>query len=49
MRIGGEAPGGGAILPVGNQSQFESRLPATSDRQFGSALKTQRERRIAQW
>jgi len=32
-----------------HQSQFESRLPATSDRQFGSLPKSQRERRIAQW
>jgi hypothetical protein len=42
MRIGCEAPGGGTILSVGIQCQFESRLPATSDRQFGSAPKSQR-------
>src|SRR5215831_9539733 len=37
MRIGGEAPGGGAHSLSRHQSQFESQLPATSDRQFGSA------------
>src|SRR5215469_2858082 len=36
MRIGGEAPGGGAILSVGIKCQVRIRLPATSDRQFGS-------------
>ena len=46
MRIGGEAPGGGPILSVGISAMFELRLPATSDRQFGSAPKSQRERRM---
>jgi len=46
MRIGGEAPGGGPILSVGISAMFELRLPATSDRQFGCAPKSQRERRI---
>ena len=46
MRIGGEAPGGGPILSVGISAMFESRLPATSDRQFGSRAESQRERRI---
>src|SRR5437867_12066591 len=36
MRIGGEAPGGGPILSVGIRCQVRIRLPATSDRQFGS-------------
>src|SRR6201984_1054815 len=36
MRIGGEAPGGGSILSVGIRCQVRIRLPATSDRQFGS-------------
>ena len=36
MRIGGEAPGGGPILSVGIKCQVRIRLPATSDRQFGS-------------
>ena len=36
MRIGGEAPGGGPILSVGINCQVRIRLPATSDRQFGS-------------
>jgi hypothetical protein len=36
MRIGGEAPGGGAILSVGIKCHVRIRLPATSDRQFGS-------------
>jgi hypothetical protein len=36
MRIGGEAPGGGPILPVGIKCHVRIRLPATSDRQFGS-------------
>ena len=36
MRIGGEALGGGSILSVGLKCQVRIRLPATSDRQFGS-------------
>jgi len=32
----GEAPGGGPILSVGIRCQVRIRLPATSDRQFGS-------------
>jgi hypothetical protein len=36
MRIGGEAPGGGSILSVGINCQVRIRLPATSDRHFGS-------------
>src|SRR6516225_5456164 len=36
MRIGGEAPGGGSILSVSIKCQVRIRLPATSDRQFGS-------------
>src|ERR1700719_5110408 len=36
MRIGGEAPGGGPILPVGIKCHVRIRLPATSDRQFSS-------------
>ena len=36
MRIGGETPGGGPILSVGINCQVRIRLPATSDRQFGS-------------
>src|SRR5436309_13150856 len=36
MRIDGEAPGGGSILSVGLKCQVRIRLPATSDRQFGS-------------
>src|SRR5215468_4511373 len=36
MRIGGEAPGGGSILSVGIKCQVRIRLPATSDRQFGT-------------
>src|SRR6202023_568514 len=39
MRIGGEAPGGGAILSVGIKCHVRIRLPATSDHQFGSRLK----------
>jgi len=35
MRIGGEAPGGGAILSGGIKCQVRIRHPATSDRQFG--------------
>jgi hypothetical protein len=46
MRIGGEAPGGGPILSVGIKCHVRIRLPATSDRQFGSRLKSQRERRM---
>jgi hypothetical protein len=46
MRIGGEAPGGGPILSVGIKCQVRIRHPATSDRQFGSRLKSQRERRM---
>jgi hypothetical protein len=45
MRIGGEAPGGGTILSVGIKCQVRMRLPATSDRQFGSRAESQRERR----
>src|SRR6202011_4576803 len=45
MRIGGEAPGGGPILSVGIKCQVRIRLPATSDRQFGSRAESQRERR----
>ena len=43
MRIGGEAPGGGPILLVGIGCHVRIRLPATSDRQFGSPPKNQRE------
>ena len=46
MRIGGEAPGGGPILSVGLKCQVRIRLPATSDRQFGSRAESQRERRM---
>jgi hypothetical protein len=46
MRIGGEAPGGGPILSVGIKCQVRIRLPATSDRQFGSRAESQRERRM---
>jgi hypothetical protein len=46
MRIGGEAPGGGPILSVGIKCQVRIRHPATSDRQFGIVLKSQRERRM---
>ena len=46
MRIGGEAPGGGPILSVGIKCQVRIRLPATSDRQFGSRTASQRERRM---
>src|SRR5947207_12963086 len=50
MRIGGEAPGGGPILSVGIKCQVRIRLPATSDRPFGSRAKSQRERRNgAEW
>ena len=50
MRIGGEAPGGGTILSVGIKCQVRIRLPATSDRQFGSRAESQRERRNgAEW
>jgi hypothetical protein len=45
MRIGGEAPGGGPILSVGIKCHVRIRLPATSDRQFGSSPKSQREHR----
>src|SRR5437588_5458157 len=46
MRIGGEAPGGGPILSVGIKCHVRIRLPATSDRQFGSRAESQRERRM---
>jgi len=46
MRIGGEAPGGGPILPVGIKCHVRIRLSATSDRQFGSPPKTQYEHRM---
>ena len=36
MRIGGKAPGGGPILLSRHQCHVRIRLPATSDRQFGS-------------
>jgi hypothetical protein len=42
----GEAPGGGPILSVGSNAMFVLRLPATSDRQFGSPPKNRRERRV---
>src|ERR1700736_2447981 len=42
MRIGGEAPGGGPILSVGIKCHVRIRLPATSDRQFGSRAESQR-------
>jgi len=45
MRISGEAPGGGPILSVGIKCQVRIRLPATSDRQFGSRAGSERERR----
>ena len=45
MRIGGEAPGGGPILSVGIKCHVRIRGPATSDRQFGSPPKGQREHR----
>ena len=45
MRIGGEAPGGRPILSVGIKCHVRIRLPATSDRQFGSSPKSQREYR----
>jgi hypothetical protein len=34
--VGGEAPGGGPILSVGLKCQVRIRVPATSNRQFGS-------------
>src|SRR6266481_8360965 len=40
----GEAPGSGSILSVGIKCHVRIRLPATSDRQFGSPPKSQRER-----
>src|SRR5438094_2268409 len=46
MRIGGETPGGGPILSVGIDCQVRIRLPATSDRQFGSRAESPRERRM---
>ena len=46
IRIGGEAPGSGSILSVGIKCHVRIRLPATSDRQFGSPPKTQYERRM---
>ena len=46
MRIGGEAPGGGPILSVGLKCHVRIRLPATSDRQFGSRAESQRS---AEW
>src|SRR3954447_14658917 len=45
MRICGEAPGGGPILLVGIKCHVRIRGPATSDRQFGSPPKSQREHR----
>src|SRR6516162_1538932 len=42
IRIGGKAPGGGPVLSVGIQCQVRIRLPATSDRQFGSRAESQR-------
>src|ERR1700737_5293682 len=45
MRIGAETPGGGPILSVGIKCHVRIRLPATSDRQFGSPPKSRRERR----
>ena len=50
MRIGGEAPGGGVILSVGIKCHVRIRLPATSDRQFGSrAEKPERVPNGAEW
>src|SRR5580692_3909368 len=49
IRIGGEAPGGGPILSVGIKCQVRIRHPATSDRQFGSRLKSQRAPNGAEW
>jgi hypothetical protein len=50
MRIGGEAPGGGPILSVGIKCHVRIRLPATSDRQFGSrAEKPARAPNGAEW
>src|ERR1700740_1051223 len=50
MRIGGKAPGGGPILSVGIKCQVRIRLPATSDRQFGShAEKPVRAPNGAEW
>ena len=46
MRIGGEAPGGGAILSVGIKCQVRIRLPATSDLNLAVPLKSQCERRM---
>src|SRR5205807_279426 len=40
MRIGGEAPGGGSILSVGLKCHVRIRLPAPSDRQFGSPARS---------
>src|SRR6266853_362577 len=45
MRIGGEAPGGGPILPVGICACLLP-VPATSDRQSAVRPERQRERRI---
>jgi hypothetical protein len=48
MRIGGEAPGGGANLSVGIRASSNHGFP--SPRIVNSAApKSQRERRIAQW
>jgi hypothetical protein len=49
MRIGGEAPGGGAILSVGIKCHVRIRLPATSDRQFGSREASASAENGAEW
>src|SRR5215470_8844190 len=46
MRIGGETPGGGAILSVGIKCQVRIRRPATSDLNSAVMLDSQRERRM---
>jgi hypothetical protein len=46
MRIGGETPGGGAILSVGIKCQVRIRRPATSDLNSAVMLNSQLERRM---
>ncbi len=47
MRIGGEAPGGGSILPVGISAMFEYGFPPPRIRQFGS--RTEKASPSAEW
>src|SRR5262249_4407670 len=46
MRIGGETPGGGALLSVGIKCQVRIRLPAPSDLNSAVVLKSQCECRM---